>query len=85
MLILGGLLDLWFPGFGVEISPHHHGCPQITPIFTDYCFRILGFFDGNQAVILNHAFQKKSQKTPRKEVKIAENRKEDYLSRRQEP
>ncbi|MCB2261568.1 MAG: hypothetical protein LGR52_01275, partial [Candidatus Thiosymbion ectosymbiont of Robbea hypermnestra] len=27
----------WFPGFGVETSPHHHGCPQITPIFTDDC------------------------------------------------
>ncbi|MCB2262017.1 MAG: hypothetical protein LGR52_03635, partial [Candidatus Thiosymbion ectosymbiont of Robbea hypermnestra] len=32
----GGIFDLWFPGFGVETSPHHHGCPQITPIFTDY-------------------------------------------------
>lgn len=47
-------------------------------------FRILGFFDANQAAVLNHAFQKKSQKTPRKEVKISENRKEDYLSRQQE-
>ncbi|MCB2263509.1 MAG: hypothetical protein LGR52_11355, partial [Candidatus Thiosymbion ectosymbiont of Robbea hypermnestra] len=32
----GGVLDLWFPGFGVEASLHHYCCPRITPIFTDY-------------------------------------------------
>lgn len=46
-------------------------------------FRILGFLDGEYLVILNHAFQKKTQKTPRNEIKIAENRKRDYLSRKQ--
>lgn len=45
-------------------------------------FRLLGFFDGNNLVILDHAFQKKTQKTPSKEIKIAENRKSDYLRRR---
>ena len=45
-------------------------------------FRFLGFFDNECLVILNHAFQKKTQKTPLKEIKIAESRKKDYLSRR---
>ena len=45
-------------------------------------FRILGFLDDNRLVVLNHAFQKKTQKTPKKEIKIAEERKKDYLSRR---
>lgn len=45
-------------------------------------FRILSFIDGEQNVILNHAFQKKSRKTPRKEIKISEARKKDYLQRR---
>lgn len=45
-------------------------------------FRLLGFLEGNQVVILNHAFQKKTQKTPKKEIEIAEARKRDYLSRR---
>ncbi|MBC8258068.1 MAG: type II toxin-antitoxin system RelE/ParE family toxin [SAR324 cluster bacterium] len=45
-------------------------------------FRLLGFLDGKDIVILNHAFQKKTQKTPRKEIKIAEARKKDYLKRK---
>lgn len=45
-------------------------------------FRLLGFFHGNELIVLNHAFTKKSQKVPRKEIKIAEQRKADYYSRR---
>ncbi len=46
-------------------------------------FRLLGFIDGNNLIILNHGFQKKTKKTPLKEIKTAEKRKKDYLSRRQ--
>jgi len=46
-------------------------------------FRLLGFFDKGDLIILNHGFQKKTQKTPLKEIKIAENRKKDHLNRRQ--
>jgi phage-related protein len=45
-------------------------------------FRLLGFFDGANLVILTHGFQKKSQKTPKQEIALAELRKRDYLSRR---
>ncbi len=45
-------------------------------------FRLFGFFDGNNLIILNHAFTKKTQKTPDKEIKIAERRKKEYFSRR---
>lgn len=45
-------------------------------------FRLLGFFDGEQLVVLNHAFTKKSQKTPLKEIKTAEQRKNDYFSQK---
>ncbi len=44
-------------------------------------FRLLGFFDSNELVILNHAFTKKTQKTPRKEIKKAEQRKKSYFSK----
>ena len=47
-------------------------------------FRLLGFFDGSELVILNHAFTKKTQKTPKKEIKTAENRKNDYFSNRRQ-
>ena len=45
-------------------------------------FRLFGFFDGNDLVVLNHAFTKKTQKVPKKEIKIAEQRKKDYFSKR---
>lgn len=45
-------------------------------------YRILGFLDKGNLVILNHAFQKKTQKTPKKEIGIAESRRRDYLERR---
>jgi phage-related protein len=45
-------------------------------------FRILGFFDGKDLVILNHAFTKKSQKIPAKEIATAEKQKRDYLNRK---
>ena len=42
---------------------------------------LLGFLKGRELVILTNSFQKKSQKTPPKEIKLAERRKKDYLSR----
>lgn len=45
-------------------------------------FRLLGFFDGDSLVVLNHGFQKKTQKTPPRDIKIAESRRHDYLARK---
>ena len=45
-------------------------------------FRILGFFDGNNLLVLNHAFAKKSQKTPQKEIAVAEKRKRNYFKQK---
>ena len=45
-------------------------------------FRILGFFDGKELVVLNHAFTKKSQKIPQKEIAIAEKRKRNYFKQK---
>ncbi len=47
-------------------------------------FRILCFFDGSEIIILNHAFQKKTQKTPRQAIKIAEKRMKDYFKRKKQ-
>ena len=41
-------------------------------------FRIFCFFDKGQLVILINGFQKKSQKTPRKEIERALKIKEEY-------
>jgi len=45
-------------------------------------FRFLGFFDGAGLVVLSHAFQKKTQKTPRQAIRLAEERKRDYFRRK---
>jgi phage-related protein len=44
-------------------------------------FRILGFLDGSELVVLNHAFQKKTRKTPPQVIRVAEKRKCDYFTR----
>ncbi len=44
-------------------------------------FRLLGFFDGHDLVILNHAFTKKTQRIPKKEIKVAEQRKKNYFAK----
>ena len=42
-------------------------------------FRMLGFFDTKNIFVLNHAFTKKTQKTPRKESAVSEQRKREYF------
>jgi phage-related protein len=64
---LTGTEDLW------EIRAQHGGDT----------FRLLAFFDGSDLVVLVSAFAKKSQKTPKQEIARAEERKRDYLSRRE--
>ena len=41
--------------------------------------RVFCFFDEGQIVVLINGFQKKSQKTPKKEIKIAEKLKKQYF------
>src|SRR4030042_2382580 len=42
-------------------------------------FRVFCFFDKNQFVILINGFKKKSQKTPGKEIELAEKLKKQYF------
>ncbi len=41
-------------------------------------FRIFCFFDNNNLVVVGHGFQKKTQKTPTKEIERAEKIKKEY-------
>ena len=45
-------------------------------------YRLLGFFDGSRLVVMSHSFQKKTQKTPRQAIRLAEERKRDYFRRK---
>ncbi len=44
-------------------------------------YRLLGFFDKGNLVILTNGFAKKTQKTPITEIALAENRKKDWKKR----
>jgi len=55
---------------------------EVRVLISGNIFRLLGFFDGDNLVVLAHGFQKKTQKTPAKEIKVAERRRKDYLLRK---
>jgi phage-related protein len=42
-------------------------------------FRVFGFFDKGQLIILLNGFQKKTQKTPKGEIELAEKLKKQYF------
>ena len=44
-------------------------------------FRIICFFDHGKIIVLTHWFAKKSQKVPKKEIKLSQERKKDYIER----
>jgi len=54
---------------------------EIRIKFGSNIFRILGFFYKNKIIVLTNGFMKKTQKTPLKEIKLAQNRKKEYLGR----
>jgi phage-related protein len=50
---------------------------NMVPIYRIFCF-----FAGHSVVVLTHGLEKKSMKTPRKEIERAESYRRDYLNRR---
>ncbi len=55
---------------------------EIRVQFGGNIFRLLGFFEQKNLVILTHGFVKKTQKTPLQDIMLAKQRKRDYLQRR---
>jgi len=45
-------------------------------------FRVFSFFDKGNLVVLVNGFQKKTQKTPKSEIKMAEKLKKEYLEKK---
>lgn len=43
--------------------------------------RLLGFLSGSHTLVLTNGFAKKTMKTPKREIALAEQRKRDYLNR----
>lgn len=50
--------------------------------FGNDTFRLLGFFDKGNIVVLTNGFAKKTEKTPPGEIRLAEQRKNEYEKRK---
>jgi phage-related protein len=57
---------------------------EVRAEFGGDAFRLLGFWDVGRLVILTNGFAKKTQKTPEREIALAEQRKRDHLNRRRQ-
>jgi phage-related protein len=55
--------------------------PEVRVEYAGNIYRILAAFAKGNRVILLHAFQKKSQKTPRQDMEIALQRQKRYFQR----
>ena len=58
------------------------GIWEVRATLGNNTFRLLGFFDDGNLVILTNGFAKKTQKTPPEQIELAEKRKKDYLRRK---
>jgi phage-related protein len=56
------------------------GIYEVRVITTFKSIRILCFFDDGNLIVLTNCFIKKTQKTPGKEIKLAEKLKKEYLN-----
>ncbi|WP_027003638.1 type II toxin-antitoxin system RelE/ParE family toxin [Hugenholtzia roseola] len=59
------------------------GLYEIRVKFSSDIFRFFCFFDEEKLVIVLHGFQKKTQKTPKNEIKKAEVLKQKYLTEKE--
>ena len=55
---------------------------EVRAEFGGDAFRLLGFWDAGQLIVLTNGFAKKTQKTPSREIELAAQRRRDYLNRK---
>lgn len=61
-----------------------NGIYEVRIITSQKSIRILCFQDEGTLVVLTNAFVKKTQKTPKNEIKLAENTKMEYLKQKED-
>ncbi len=54
---------------------------EVRASFGNSEFRLLGFLHKSNLIILTNGFSKKTQKTPKSEIQLAERRKREFLER----
>jgi len=67
------------PGKFFKPLTNTNGIYEIRVITTFKSIRILCFADNEDLVVLTNAFLKKTQKTPKKEIRIAQRLRSEYL------
>jgi len=55
---------------------------EVRAEFGGDAFRLLGFWDAGNLIILTNGFARKTQKTPNREIELANHRRRDYLDRK---
>jgi phage-related protein len=55
---------------------------EVRVEFGGNAFRLLGFWDSGNLIILTNGFAKKTEKTPNREIELAVQRRRDYLNRK---
>jgi phage-related protein len=58
------------------------GIWEVRAEFSGGAFRLLGFRDAGNLIILTNGFAKKTQKTPDREIELAVQRRRDFLKRK---
>jgi phage-related protein len=69
----------WIPGKFLLHIKGTDGLYEIRVFYRNLSIRIFCCFDSNSLVVLFNAFQKKDQKTPRKEIETALRLKKEYF------
>lgn len=59
-----------------------NGIYEIIIVTTFKSIRVLCFLDAGRIVVLTNCFVKKSQKTPKREIYLAQKLKEEYLNKK---
>jgi phage-related protein len=58
------------------------GLWEIRAEYRGDAFRLLGFFDGSQLIVLVSGFAKKKERVPLSELRVADERRRDYVRRK---
>ena len=74
--------DLHYPYIDSIKGEKYKGLLELRTKYSTDIFRVFYFMIVDNKAIMLHAFQKKTQKTPRKEIDTALNRMKDYEARR---
>lgn len=68
--------------FGKSNITNSSGIYEVRVEHGSNIYRVFSSFDKGNLIILVNGFQKKTQKTPKKELDLAEKLKQEYLSKK---